>query len=75
MALTKRMIYFDNAATTFCAPHVAEALAEFFKAPHGNPSGAHHLSFESSQVIKKSREFFASHFKVKPECVIFTASG
>ncbi len=69
------MIYFDNAATTFCAPKVAEALAQFFRIPHGNPSGAHHLAFESSQILKKSREFFASHFKVKPEQVVFTASG
>src|SRR3989338_7030966 len=75
MALTKRIIYFDNAATTFCAPKVAEALAEFFKTPHGNPSGAHHLAFESSQILKQSRAFFSSQFKVKPEQVVFTASG
>ncbi|MBI3019687.1 MAG: aminotransferase class V-fold PLP-dependent enzyme, partial [Deltaproteobacteria bacterium] len=72
---TKKMMYFDNAATTFCLPKVAEALYHFLQTPHGNPSGAHHLAFKSSQVIKKSREFFASHFKVKPEGVIFTASG
>src|SRR3989338_4357162 len=71
----KKMIYFDNAATTICLPKVAEALSSFFKTPYGNPSGAHHLAFESSQMIKKSRELFSSHFKVKPEQVVFTASG
>ena len=73
--MTKKIRYFDNAATTFCAPKVAEALAEFFKTPHGNPSGAHHLAFESSQILKQSRAFFSSQFKVKPEQVVFTASG
>ncbi len=69
------MIYFDNAATTFCSPTVAEELSCFFKTPHGNPSGAHHLAFRSSVLIKKAREFFSSYFKVKPEQIIFTSSG
>ena len=69
------MIYFDNAATTFCTQKVSEALSHFYRMPHGNPSAVHKLGFESSQILKRAHEFFASYFSVKPEQVIFTASG
>lgn len=70
-----RIIYFDNAATTFCIPEVAEALAQFYKTPHGNPSAIHMLGFETARLVKEARHYFASSFAVAPEQVIFTASG
>lgn len=69
------MIYFDNAATTFCAPEVAEALERFYKTPHGNPSALHLLGFESAKIVKEARGYFASSFEVTPEQVVFTSSG
>ncbi len=70
-----RIIYFDNAATTFCNPEVAEALTQFYKTPHGNPSAIHILGFETARLVKEARQYFASSFAVAPEQVIFTASG
>jgi cysteine desulfurase len=69
------MIYFDNAATTFCHSQVAEALTQFYKTPHGNPSAIHILGFETARLVKEARQYFASSFAVAPEQVIFTASG
>ena len=71
----KHYIYFDNAATTFCLPEVSEALSQFYKTPHGNPSAIHSLGFETAQLVKEARHYFASSFAVAPEQVIFTASG
>ncbi len=69
------MIYLDNAATTFCLPSVAEALGHFYKTPHGNPSALHELGVKSANTLNEAHHFFANHFKVKPEQVVFTASG
>lgn len=71
----KHYIYFDNAATTFCLPEVSEALSQFYKTPHGNPSAIHILGFETARLVKEARQYFASSFAVAPEQVIFTASG
>lgn len=73
--MEKDIIYFDNAATTFCLKSVRQELLEFFDSPHGNPSALHKLGFKSAQLIKRSREFFSSYFNIKPEQVVFTSSG
>lgn len=68
-------VYLDNAATTFCLKKVSERIMELFSMPHGNPSALHTLGFKSSKLLKESREFFSSHFRIKPEQIIFTSSG
>lgn len=69
-----RIIYFDNAATTFPKPApVYKAVDEYVRKHCGNPSrGAHSLALEAADAVYKSREAIAELFSASPENVSFT---
>lgn len=50
-----RPIYFDNNATTACAPEVFEALKPFFCNRYGNPSSIHNFGGFVMPEIEKAR--------------------
>ena len=69
-----RIVYFDNAATTFPKPRpVREALRRAAEYAGGNPGrGGHPLAARAGEAVYRARETAAAFFDAKPEHVIFT---
>ena len=71
----KKIIYFDNAATT---PVMEEALKEmlpYFSGNYGNASSIYRLSRASKTALKMARERVASLIGAMPSEIIFTSGG
>lgn len=47
-------IYFDNNATTFCAPEVIDAMAEVARLPLANPASQHSFGRAARKVLDQS---------------------
>jgi cysteine desulfurase len=56
----RRMIYFDNNATTPLAPGVFEAMEPFLTGEFGNPSSAHLKGAGPRQAVDKARASVAA---------------
>lgn len=67
--------FFDYASTSPCCEQALQTYLEVSKEHFANPSSSHTLGQKAARVIREAREFFASHFQVEPEQVIFTGSG
>ena len=74
MFMNEKIIYLDNAATTFPKPRpVLEAAFDCAENYCGNAGrGAHPLALASAEAIFAAREALASLFGAEPERVIFT---
>ncbi len=72
--MNDKIIYFDNAATTFPKPqNVISAAHECLCEYCGNAGrGAHYLAMRSSECVYEARDEVASLFAATPENVIFT---
>ena len=72
--MNERIIYFDNAATTFPKPRgVLDAARDCAENYCGNAGrGAHPLALASAEAIFAAREALASLFGAGPERVVFT---
>ena len=72
--MNERIIYFDNAATTFPKPRgVLDAARDCAEKYCGNAGrGAHPLALASAEAIFAAREALASLFGADPERVVFT---
>ena len=67
--------FFDNASTTRCCEAALEVMRAFACESFGNPASSHLLGQKSARAIRQARQFFASHFNIEPDQVIFTGSG
>jgi cysteine desulfurase/selenocysteine lyase len=75
---TNRVIYFDNAATSFPKPEtVVEASMNYLKNSGGNPGrSGHRLSIEAGNVLFSARQSIAKLFSVSnPMRIIFTSNA
>lgn len=72
-----KLIYFDNAATTWPKPpSVIRSVDDALKRKSGNPGrGAHRLSRAASEVLFDCREAAAEMFSAEPENVMFTMNA
>ncbi len=72
--MNERIIYFDNAATTFPKPQSVLAAAHECLCEYcGNAGrGSHYLAMRSSETVYEARDEVASLFSAIPENVIFT---
>ena len=70
----KKIIYFDNAATSHFKPKsVIRALVKSIKNSANPGRSGHKLSLNNSMEIWKTRDIIAEHFgNIEPENVIFT---
>ncbi|MEG1183940.1 MAG: cysteine desulfurase family protein [Cetobacterium sp.] len=68
-------VYLDNNATTKMDPKVLEAMMPFLTEEYGNAFSMHLFGKETGLAVSESREKIANLLKVKPEEIIFTASG
>src|SRR5690606_13856317 len=73
-----RMIYFDNAATSWPKPPgVAEAMLHFLNEVGANPGrSGHRLSVEAGRIVYQTRDSLAELFDVRdPLRIVFAANA
>lgn len=74
-AAPKKVVYFDNNATTRIAPEVVEAMLPFLTELWGNPSSAYGFGAQVHGHVEKARERVAALVNADPKEVIFTSCG
>lgn len=74
-ALSKKVVYFDNNATTRIAPEVVEAMLPFLTELWGNPSSAYAFGAQVHGHVEKAREQVAALVNADPKEVVFTSCG
>src|SRR6266705_2318061 len=75
-AMTKRLVYLDNAATTPVRPEVLEAMLPYLGAEaFGNPSSAHRFGRAARAGIEEAKRTIADVLGAEPNQVIFTSGG
>lgn len=78
MKLRDRIIYFDNAATSYPKPkEVYERMDRFIREEAANPGrSGHRMAIETEASIQRARASLAKLFGVRnPERIIFTLNG
>ena len=75
MSLTKKPIYFDNAATTPVHPKVFEKMKPFLEEEYGNPSSIHSFGRKARVAIEEAREVVADFINANPSEIYFTSGG
>lgn len=68
-------IYLDHAGTTPVDPAVREAMLPFLGQTFGNPSSVHRFGGEAREAVRRAREGLADALGVRPDELVFTASG
>jgi len=69
------IIYFDNNATTKCAPEVIDAMLPFFAEQYANPASPHILGRQASRAVALARECIAESLACDASCVYFTSGA
>lgn len=69
------LCYFDNSATTKCAPLVLEKMNEVMNEHYGNPSSLHNVGFDSEKMLSEARSIIAKSLKADEKEIIFTSGG
>ena len=75
MALTDRVIYMDNAATTPVRPEVVRAMLPYFTEYFGNASSIYELAQQSRGVLDDSRRAVAKSLGCRSSEIVFTSGG
>ena len=70
-----KVYYFDNNATTRCAPEVVEAMLPFFSERYGNASSMHAFGGAVAADVKAARAKVAAFLRCGPDEVVFTSCG
>lgn len=73
--IDKKIIYFDNAATTRVYPEVVEAMLPYFTEYYGNPSSIYSFSRKVKTDETSARETIAAGIGAKTNEIYFTAGG
>lgn len=73
--LQKKILYFDNAATTPLHPQALRAMMPYFIEQYGNPSSVYGIAREVRKAIEQAREQVASAISAQPNEIFFTSSG
>jgi cysteine desulfurase len=71
----KKLVYFDQAATTAVSPEVFSAMKPFFGEKFGNPSEPHLAGRWAREAVEKAREQTAIFLGAKEEEIIFTSGA
>lgn len=72
---SKKIIYFDNAATTKVDDRVLNSMLKYFDKDYGNASSKHELGRDAKSALEKSRRVIARSLGAKPEEIVFTSGG
>ena len=71
----KKIVYFDQAATTAVSPEVFSAMKPFFSEKFGNPSEPHLAGRWAREAVEKAREQTALFLGAKEQEIIFTSGA
>lgn len=71
----KKVIYFDNAATTQTAPEVLEAMFPYFTEYYGNPSSVYSFADTAKEAVDEARSILANGIGAKTDEIYFTGGG
>ena len=71
----KKIIYFDNAATTRVHPEVLNSMAPYFCDEYANPSGAYKDAVIADKAINRSRVQASRLIGARPDEIYFTSGG
>lgn len=71
----KKVIYFDNAATTHTAPEVVEAMLPYFTEYYGNPSSVYSFADTAKEAVDEARSILANGIGAKTDEIYFTGGG
>lgn len=67
--------YFDNSATTKCAPQVIDKMNSVMNDYYGNPSSLHNMGFDAEKMLSEARSIIAKSLKANDKEIIFTSGG
>lgn len=68
-------LYFDNNATTACAPEVLAAMLPWLGERCGNPSSSHVAGEEAADALRAARASVARLLGTSPREIVFTSGG
>jgi cysteine desulfurase len=71
----EKRIYLDHASATKVHPHVLKAMEPYFALIFGNASAIHKEGIAARQAIETARTELAALLHVRPQGIVFTASG
>lgn len=71
----KKIIYFDNAATTRVHPEVFNSMTPYFCDEYANPSGAYKDAVIADKAINRSRVQASRLIGARPDEMYFTSGG
>ncbi len=71
----KKIIYFDNAATTKLDKDVLNNMIPYLSENYGNPSAIYSIGRNAKKAIEDSRESVSKIFSCDPREIYFTSSG
>ncbi len=71
----KKIIYFDNNATTPTDSRVVEAMLPYFTSNFVNSSSNHSLGYSSKKIIDASRMIISSNIEAQQNEIIFTSGA
>ena len=72
---SKKEVYFDHAATTYCDQRVLQEMLPYFTKFFGNPSSLYHQGILANTAINESRRQIAKLIGALPENIYFTGGG
>ena len=75
MALSNKIIYMDNAATTPTRPEVVRAMLPYFTENFGNASSIYELAQQSRGALDEARRAVARSLGCRSSEVVFTSGG
>ena len=71
----KKMIYFDNAATTRMDDRVLETMVPYMKDSFGNANGKYSIGYEARKAVNEARKQAAAMLGAEPDEIYFTSGG
>ncbi len=71
----KKIVYFDNAATTRVHPEVLNSMTPYFCDEYANPSGAYKDAVIADKAINRSRVQASRLIGARPDEIYFTSGG
>lgn len=71
----KKVIYFDNAATTKVYPEVLDAMLPYFTDKYSNPASVYGFADDSRKAVDEARQTIADLIRARAEEIYFTGGG
>lgn len=71
----KKVIYFDNAATTSVHPEVLNSMIPYFCDEYANPAGAYKSARSAENAVNRARIQAARLIGARPDEIYFTSGG